>query len=255
MTNLAIQSALVSAVPPFSAVPDSERTLLLKRLPCHVCPARAVIVGPGQNGCGLYILLSGKAKLTMGDAQGRQVTLAPVQRGGVLWKDTELFGTSTSTGGLTAIATEACEVLYMPKSEVDACITAHPRAGLLLLAELAHHLRNAYEKIASFAFDDVRGRVAQALLEYAKLDGDVWINAVGSEELARIVGASREMVSRVLKRMAEKGLIRRSGRTIVISAREKLLKACVHRAPYRDTHLRHAQSSATEGAATSALMP
>jgi CRP-like cAMP-binding protein len=129
-------------------------------------------------------------------------------------------------------------------------MTAHPRAALFLVTELARRLELAYRKIASFAFDDVRARVAQALLDYAKPQGDVWINVVGSEELARIVGASREMVSRVLKGMATIGLIRRARRTVVIPAREALLNACVHRPPSPDTHRQHGRSSQT----TSAVM-
>jgi CRP/FNR family transcriptional regulator, cyclic AMP receptor protein len=222
MTDLTPLSEALSAVPPFSALPDDERSLLLQRLPRRRYPARAVIAGTGTDESGLYVLLTGKAKVTMTDAQGRQVTLASVRPGDLLCKEMELFG--ASSGALMAIATEACEVLYVNKSELTACVSAHPRAALLLIAELAKHLRNAYEKIASFAFDDVRTRVAHTLLDCATLEGKMWTVGIGSEELARIVGASREMISRVLRNMQTSGLVRRLGRRIAISDRNALLK-------------------------------
>jgi CRP/FNR family cyclic AMP-dependent transcriptional regulator len=225
MTDLAIQPAVLLALPPFSALPDDERNLLVKRLPRRAYPARAAIVRDGPNDCGLHVLLSGKAKLTMTDSHGRQVTLTFLSPGDLLFKDTDV--PTASNAVLTATATKACEVLYMPATEIAKCITAHPRAGLLLMAELALHLRRAYEKIASFAFDDVRARVAQALLDHATREGGTSTVAVGSEELARIVGASREMVSRVLKTMQTAGAVRRFGRRISIVDREGVLKQCV----------------------------
>jgi CRP/FNR family cyclic AMP-dependent transcriptional regulator len=248
MTNLKIQPAILSRVPPFSGIPESERLELLSRLPRLVCPPRTSMVRAEDSAsCGLYVLVSGRGKLTISDPDGHQVMLAPLQPGDIFGQ-LDPFGKSADV--VTAVATETCEVLHMPSSEFAACMTAHPRAALFLVTELARRLELAYRKIASFAFDDVRARVAQALLDYAKPQGDVWINVVGSEELARIVGASREMVSRVLKGMATIGLIRRARRTVVIPAREALLNACVHRPPSPDTHRQHGRSSQT----TSAVM-
>jgi hypothetical protein len=95
------------------------------------------------------------------------------------------------------------------------------------LTEFAGHIRRAYEKIASLAFEDVHARVAQALLDHATRESGTWTVGVGSEELARIVGASREMVSRVLKQMQTAGIIRRVGRRVAIVDRNGVLKQCV----------------------------
>jgi CRP/FNR family cyclic AMP-dependent transcriptional regulator len=225
MTDLAIRRKVLLEAPPFSALPDTERTLLLKRLPRRLYPARAVIVAAGQNDCGLHVLLSGKAKLSMTDLHGRQVTLAFLTPGDLFFKEAEPAGEANAA--LTATATEPCEVLHMPERELATCITAYPRAGLLLLTEFAGHIRRAYEKIASFAFEDVHARVAQALLDHATRERGTWTVGVGSEELARIVGASREMVSRVLKQMQTAGIIRRVGRRVAIVDRNGVLNQCV----------------------------
>ena len=80
-------------------------------------------------------------------------------------------------------------------------------------------------------FDAAVDRVARALLDCAKPDGIVWKVDVGSEDVARIVGASREMVSRVLKNLREAGLIGRCGRRIDILNHDGLHKECVRTSP------------------------
>ena len=228
MTDLAIQPAVLSAAPPFSALPERERISLLTRLPRRIYPARAIIVRAGEPSCGLYALLSGSAKLVMDDPKGRQITLA-LLRAGDLFGEIDPFEPQAHIA--TVVATKPCEVVRMPIGELVACMTAHPRAALLVIAELARRLRITYGKVASLAFDDVHSRVARALLDCAKPDGIVWKVDVGSEDVARIVGASREMVSRVLKNLREAGLIGRCGRRIDILNHDGLHKECVRTSP------------------------
>ena len=223
MIDIAIQPIAASPASLFSPLPECERTSLLTRLPRQVYPARATIVRAGEPSDGLYVLLSGSAKLIMNDPEGRQLTIASLQPGD-LFGEIDTFGPQPHTA--TVLATKPCEVLYVPSSEAIGVFTAHPRAALLLAADLAHRLRIAYAKIASFVFDDVRARVAQALIDAAKPLGTGWDVDEGSDELARVVGASREMVSRVLKQMREAGLISRCGRRIRIVDHEGLLREC-----------------------------
>ena len=74
-------------------------------------------------------------------------------------------------------------------------------------------------------FRDVRGRVADTLLECARFQDGAWVVDCGSEEIARRVAASREMVSRVIGRMIGEGLVRRHRRATVILDRDALAKA------------------------------
>ena len=159
-------AAVLSNAPPFSALSESERAALLRRLCRRLYPSRAAIVQVGEPSC--FVLLSGEAKLMMCDPDGRQVTLASLRPGDLFG---EIEGFELHPHGATVVATSACEVLRMPTREVAACMTAHPRAALLLVAELSRRLRTAYAKIASFALDDVHTRVAQALLDGAERDG------------------------------------------------------------------------------------
>ena len=88
---------------------------------------------------------------------------------------------------------------------------------------LVQRLRHADRKIESLALMDVYGRVARALLEFAVVDGDgnaVIRDKVSRQDLAKMVGASREMVSRVMKDLEERGFIEtRSDGSMVVKER------------------------------------
>jgi CRP/FNR family cyclic AMP-dependent transcriptional regulator len=95
-------------------------------------------------------------------------------------------------------------------------------AAMLMLRDVIARMREADRKIASLALLDVKGRLAGVLMEVARDVNGHWVVDTGSEELARMVGASREMVSRVLKEMIEHGLIRRDKRKIVVLDRASM---------------------------------
>ena len=102
------------------------------------------------------------------------------------------------------------------------CFRNHFDAAALMLRLVVSRLREADHKIASLALLDVHGRVARLLIELAKDVNGVWVVDTGSEEIARMVGASREMVSRVLKNMIEQGVIKRDKRKIVVLDRASM---------------------------------
>src|SRR4029434_7691510 len=98
--------------------------------------------------------------------------------------------------------------------------------AMLILRSVVTRLREADRKIASLALMDVHGRVSRVLIELAREVDDVWVVDTGSEEMARMVGASREMVSRVLKEMRDSGLIRRDKRKIIVLDRASMETQC-----------------------------
>ena len=95
---------------------------------------------------------------------------------------------------------------------------------MLMLRSVVARLREADRKIESLALMDVYGRVARLLMEHAREIDGRWIVEPGSEQISRMVGASREMVSRVLKDLREKGLIVRDKRKIVVLDRASMAR-------------------------------
>lgn len=178
----------------------------------------AILKG-GAGVKGLHILESGRAKMITADAHGRLAVLALLGPGDFV-SELELDG--GAAGEIMVSALEECEVRHVTSRELLARLRCDSALALLLTDGLATRLRKAHARIASLAFLDVHGRVAQTLLECAELHDGVWTVEEGSEEIARRVAASREMVSRVFKDMCERMLIRRERRRTTILDREGL---------------------------------
>ena len=177
--------------------------------------------GPSRNfcpSCGLPESC-GRAKLLIQDADGRQVTLAELGAG-EFFSELELNGAASAS--LSVVAVQRCELLYVTGRDFRARMLGNLEVSRLLVDGLAARLCEAYSKIESLAFLGVHARVVEALLECAtSVDGSGIVDR-GSEEVARRVAASREMVSRVLKSMREQGLIRRHKRRTIIVDPDRL---------------------------------
>jgi CRP/FNR family cyclic AMP-dependent transcriptional regulator len=120
--------------------------------------------------------------------------------------------------------TEPCEMLRISRGAFLNCLKDNFDAALIIIRNLVKRLREADRKIESLALIDVYGRVARLLMEMAKQDNGQWIieKAPPKQEIARMIGASREMVSRVVKDLHDKGVIRAEKRKIFVLDRESM---------------------------------
>jgi CRP/FNR family cyclic AMP-dependent transcriptional regulator len=219
MTNLALNATILKTVPLFSLFSDHQLTRLFPAIQHRSYARHAIMVRAREKTDALYIILSGKAKVVMDDGDGREVTLSTLG-------PSEFFGEMSliddKPRSASVQALEQCEVLSISKSAFMACLSDNLEAALLMLRNVVGRLREADRKIASLALMDVHGRVARLLMDLARDSNGVWVVDTGSEEIARMVGASREMVSRVLKEMREDGLISRDKRKILVLDRASM---------------------------------
>ncbi|MGZ5175325.1 MAG: Crp/Fnr family transcriptional regulator [Burkholderiales bacterium] len=219
MTNLAVNTTLLKTVPLFSLFSDHELASLFPAIQLRSYARHSLMVRARDKTDALYIILSGKAKVVIDDGDWREVTLGTIG-------PSEFFGEMSlideKPRSASVQALEPCEVLCISKSTFMACLADNSEAAMLVLRNVIGRLREADHKIASLALMDVHGRVARLLMELAKDVSGVWVVDTGSEEIARMVGASREMVSRVLKDMREHGLIRRDKRKIIVLDRASM---------------------------------
>jgi CRP/FNR family transcriptional regulator, cyclic AMP receptor protein len=213
MTNLAVNSSILRTVPVFALLSDHQLATLFPAIQHRTYPRRSFILRRGERTEALYIILAGRAKVVIDDGEGREVNLTTIG-------PSEFFGEMSlideKPRSASVEAVEVCEVLYLSRQAFMVCLKDNFDVAMLMLRSLVSRLRNANDKIASLALVDVHGRVARLIMEEAKLVDGRWIVEIGPEEMARTVGASREMVSRVLKEMRENGLIRRDRRKIVV---------------------------------------
>jgi CRP/FNR family transcriptional regulator, cyclic AMP receptor protein len=213
MTNLAVNSSILRTVPVFALLSDHQLATLFPAIQHRTYPRRSFILRRGERTEALYIILAGRAKVVIDDGEGREVNLTTIG-------PSEFFGEMSlideKPRSASVEAVEVCEVLYLSRQAFMVCLKDNFDVAMLMLRSLVSRLRNANDKIATLALVDVHGRVARLIMEEAKLVDGRWIIEIGPEEMARTVGASREMVSRVLKEMRENGLIRRDRRKIVV---------------------------------------
>ena len=219
MVRLACNPHVLRGLPLFSALSDAQFGALLPEIQQRSYAPRARIVNAGQYADGLYVLVAGRVKLLFDDGEGRELIAASIG-------PNEFFGElgvlEAQPCAASVDAQEACEVLFVPRKALLDCVEHNAAAAMAMLRTVVMRLDDAHRKMAALALSDVYGRVARALLDTGReVDGE-WYVDVGSEQVAAMVGASREMVSRVLKDMVAKGFVRRQKRKLIVVDRISL---------------------------------
>jgi CRP/FNR family cyclic AMP-dependent transcriptional regulator len=177
------------------------RVSMLRNIPRHT-----VVLHDGDRTDNIYFVLSGALKVQISDEEGREVILSILGPG-------ELFGEmgvlDDHPRSATVLAVESSEVVVIGKADFKRCLVENPDVSLFIMRNLAKRLRLADRNIESLALLDVYGRVARLLLEAAEtVDGrQVVVRKLSKQDIAKMIGASREMVSRVMRDLTAQGLI------------------------------------------------
>jgi CRP/FNR family cyclic AMP-dependent transcriptional regulator len=213
--QFALNPQILKSVPLFSALSDAHLNALLTCVQHRSYPRGSFILRAGEETDALYIILSGRAKVLIPDEEGHEVILT------VLGPH-EFFGEMGLLDDLPRSASvetlEACEMLRLSKAGFINVLKDNFELAMLIIRNLVRRMRDADRKIESLALIDVYGRVARLLIDMAQNVEGKWIveHAPPKQEIARMIGASREMVSRVVKDLHKKGLIRAEKRRIQI---------------------------------------
>src|SRR5689334_12236603 len=160
----------------------------------------AIIVSEGDETDSVYVLVAGRVKVFVSDADGRDVTLNQLGPG-------EYFGEITLDGGprsASVMALEETRCAVVKRAELVALVERTPEFALHMVRKLARRVRALTDNVRSLAFVDVYGRVAHLLLDLAEdEDGRLVIaGPLTHKDIASRVGASREMVSRIFSDLA-----------------------------------------------------
>jgi CRP/FNR family transcriptional regulator, cyclic AMP receptor protein len=201
-----VSTLLLRNVPLFSVLPESQLALLTGVVSRKSFPRATTIIAAGDVTESLYVVISGRMKVMMSDDEGREVILAILGTG-------EYFGemglVDDSPRSASVVALEACELLTLSKRDFKNCLNENFEMAMTVMRGLVKRLREADKKIGSLALMDVYGRVARLLLEMAEtIDGQkVVTKKLAKQDIAKMIGASREMVSRVMKDLQTGGFI------------------------------------------------
>ncbi|ADE16572.1 cyclic nucleotide-binding protein [Nitrosococcus halophilus Nc 4] len=178
-------------------------------------PKHTVLIHEGDLSDSLYIILSGKVKVYVSDENGKEAILR-TQKEGEYFGELALLDERPRSASVMTL--EKSRLSVVSKAVFSRCLKEHPDFALKLLCTLTHRVRSLTESVRNLALLDVYGRVARTLLDLAtEKDGKLIIEERPThQEIAQRVGASREMVSRIMGDLATGGYIEVTSKTIVI---------------------------------------
>lgn len=165
------------------------------------------IVAQGRYSDALFIILTGRARVVITDNQGREVILATLRTGDCVG---EMSIIDEDPHSATVQTELQCDVLVLGRADFLRCMKENSSIADAVMRGLVQRLRSATQKIGSLALMGVYGRVANVLLEAAVPNEHgqrLTREKISRQDIAKMVGASREMVSRVMKHFEEQGFI------------------------------------------------
>jgi CRP/FNR family transcriptional regulator, cyclic AMP receptor protein len=211
----------------FQGVEPSAVSALIKQLHPVDFPRGHALFAEAEPGDRLYIIISGKVKIGRRSPDGREKLLT-IMGPSDMFGEMSVFDPGPRTSSATTI-TEVCAV-SMDRDVLRAWIADRPEITERLLRVLARRLRRTNDYLADLIFTDVPGRVAKQLLALAQRFGSQEGGAMRvthdltQEEIAQLVGASRETVNKALADFAHRGWITLDGKSVLISDSERLAR-------------------------------
>jgi CRP/FNR family cyclic AMP-dependent transcriptional regulator len=209
----------------FQGVDSSDVEAIVSEFEIMEVARGQVLFHEGEPGDSLYIVISGKVKLGRRASDGRE-NLVAVMGPSDQFGELSLFDPGPRTA--TAVVVTDGRVARLPKAALQKWVEERPQIAMQLLRVVARRLRRTNTMLADLIFVDVPGRVAKQLLQLAQRFGSVEggqlrvTHDLTQEELAQLVGASRETVNKALADFAGRGWLRLEGKSVVILDRERL---------------------------------
>ena len=216
---------VLSRAPMFAALDPEAAAALRSSMDTVNLNKGQFLFNEGERGERLYIITDGKMKLGHTSSDGRESLLAVLGPGELLG-ELSLFDPGPRTA--TATALTETSLMGLGHNALRPWLTGRPEVAEALLQALALRLRRTNEQMADLVFSDVPGRVAKTLLELGEKfgrplpDGIHVTHDMTQEELAQLVGASRETVNKALADFAARGWIRLESRSVILIDPERL---------------------------------
>ena len=202
----------------FEGLPDEDLQAISDLAVTRQYPKNTLIICEGDHSDSLYIVLTGKVKVFLNDEEGKEVTLN-IQGEGEYFGELAMLDDAPRSASVMTL--EETRLAVVSKSAFDECLENNPKIALTVIRGLARRLRELTENVRSLALMDVYGRVAHTLLDLAEeKDGKLVVGQrLTQRDIASMVGASREMVSRILRDLTAGGYISSKNKIITINER------------------------------------
>lgn len=214
-----MENDVVRKAPLFAALDDADVSALQATMSTSRLGRGEVLFREGEQGDRLYVIQSGKVKLGRSSADGRE-NLVAILGPGEMFGELSVFDPGPRNATATAVA--ETHLIGLGNDALQQFLLARPPVAQSLLAALARRLRRTNDSLADLVFTDVPGRVAKALLDLSERfgrpveEGVLVAHDLTQEELAQLVGASRETVNKALADFATRGWLRLEARAVVL---------------------------------------
>ncbi len=188
---------------------------------CHKknYPAKKTIIHEGDKPQSLYYIIKGSVSVQTENDEGAEIILAYLNQGD-FFGEAGLIKEDLDRSAMV-VARTACEIAEISYVQYRKLVAEDPEILFMLSGQIFDRLIKTSQKVRDLIFLDVSGRIARTLLELSK-QPDAMTHPDGMQikitrqDIAKIVGCSREMAGRVLKELEEDGLISAHGKTIVV---------------------------------------
>ena len=207
--------ASAKPAPLFLGLREDQVRVLSDHAVAKAFPKNAIIINEGDATDSLYLIVSGRVKVFLSNENGKEIILTTEGPG-------EYFGEMVLDEGprsASVMTLEPCKFLVISKAEVQQFLSKHPDFAMHLVHKLIHRVRVLTENVKSLALQDVYGRFARMLHELAtERDGKLVIEEkLTQQDMASRIGASREMISLIIKDLTTGGYVSVNRKKIVIN--------------------------------------
>jgi len=184
----------------FEGLPSDQLTKLAEHMRQRVYPAGAIVVNEGDEAHGMFIVDSGALKVFVTEENGKEVTLS-------LLGPEDYFGElallDDAPRSASVITVEKTTLLQISRADFNEVIAAHPACMQIIMRNLVGRIRELTDNVRALALIDVFGRISRVFDSMAEPEGEMRIirRRMTQQDLANLVGASREMVNRILREL------------------------------------------------------
>lgn len=206
MSEATSTAAMRPSIELFDGLSQENLDRLLARAVTRSYPKNAVIIHEGDESNSLFVILSGRVRVYLTDASGKEFVLT-TQSEGEYFGELALVDDAPRSASVAAL--EACKLMVLSKAAFQESLREYPDLGLQLIKGLVRRVRRLTENARALALKDVFGRIVALLHDLSAPRGDMLVvqERLTHQEIARRIGSSREMVSRILKDLETGGYI------------------------------------------------
>jgi CRP/FNR family transcriptional regulator, cyclic AMP receptor protein len=203
-------------IPFLSRLSDEVLMSLVEKAKSAKFPKQATIIMEGDETSSLYIMLSGKVRVFSSDDKSKEVTLL-IQEPGSYFGEIALLSDEPRSASVVSLETTVCAVIS--KSDFISWLMVNPEVAISLLGVLSEKIRHLTDKVRLMALSNVYERTVKALQAMAVVEGNVSVihNRPTQQELASMVGSSREMINKIMHELTKGGYVTVEDKSMIIN--------------------------------------